>query len=91
MTYFITHFNDFVSCRGETVESLKKKYGISPSPEGVNIIIDRKYYTYAKEDVKKVLNIWREAGKVYKDDSTSEAHVYTFPRRAKKSFRGSNG
>lgn len=79
MSYFVQEFRDFVTCRGETQESLKKKFSISPSdgPKTHEVYFGRESVRYSRKDIMKALDHWRSAGKQYKEDQDTGINLYS--------------
>ena len=79
MPDIIGEFQDIANCRGETEESLKKRFGISPFKDSnsLRIILKNKLLYYSQEDILKVLSIWRDAAFEYKNHAPSDAHFYS--------------
>ena len=79
MSYFVQDFRDFVTCRGETEESLKKKFDISPSEGGKThqVFFGAKSVRYSKKDMMKALDHWRDAGKQHKEEEYAKPSVYS--------------
>lgn len=78
-SYFLSEFQDLVTCRGETEESLKKKFGISPStgPKTHKVCFGSKSVRYLREDIMKAVEHWRSAGKDFKDHQGASISIYS--------------
>lgn len=79
MSYFVQEFRDFVACRGESEESLRKKFGISPSAgdKTHEVCFEDKCVRYARKDIMKALDHWRDAGKQHIQEQRTSISVYS--------------
>ena len=61
----VDEFVEFVDARGETYESLDRKYGLEPVKDVVLVFFGGKRHFLKAADVKRILKQWKRAEGTY--------------------------